>query len=396
QQLEARAESIRLAYVALTRAREKCYLAWVWLKESPRAKENRCAWSALGCLLGLSGAALGEDVMFQRLQAQTGNSLSLRTLPGQAKAVKAPPIEVPSPVTAPASFTPKIPATWRLNSFSSLQARLPEISPLNQINQLSQSNQLPVAQLTEIEKDASEGAEQLPQLPGGSRVGSFLHQLLQNVNFRADREAVADLILRQLPACPVLRGWEEPLQELILTTLQIPLDPDLPGLQLAALDQYHRETPFYFPQTAQRDGQLARLLAAHGLLPDDPVPELSMAPGLMTGRLDLVFAWQERYYVLDYKSSFLGLNPEDYRPIQLETALKASGQLLQGLLYSVALHRSLALRLQNYDPQHHLGGVYYLFLRGLDLAAGPEQGIWKMPADPGLVAALSEQLEASA
>ena len=42
---------------------------------------------------------------------------------------------------------------------------------------------------------------------------------------------------------------------------------------------------------------------------------------------------------------------------------------LQALLYGVALHRYLRWRQPGYDPERHLGGVLYLFVRGM---CGPD------------------------
>ena len=42
---------------------------------------------------------------------------------------------------------------------------------------------------------------------------------------------------------------------------------------------------------------------------------------------------------------------------------------LQALLYSVVLHRYLRWRLPGYDPERHLGGILYLYVRGM---CGPE------------------------
>ena len=70
---------------------------------------------------------------------------------------------------------------------------------------------------------------------------------------------------------------------------------------------------------------------------------------------------------------------------------------LQAILYCAALHRYLGQRLAGYSPEKHLGGVGYLFVRGM---AGPDTPIvdgascgvfgWFPSAD--LVVAVSELL----
>ena len=87
--------------------------------------------------------------------------------------------------------------------------------------------------------------------------------------------------------------------------------------------------------------------------------------GFMKGFIDLVYEYQGRYYVVDYKSNFLGEEQSDYGKEQLDEAMISHDYPLQYLIYSLALHRYLKLRLPDYDPEQHLGGVYYLFLRGM-------------------------------
>ena len=97
--------------------------------------------------------------------------------------------------------------------------------------------------------------------------------------------------------------------------------------------------------------------------------------GLITGVIDLVFEYQGRYYLADYKSNLLGSNLEDYRLENLQQAMLGRRYDLQALLYAVALHRLLALRLPNYDYEQHFGGCYYLFLRAMRPQHGRHYGI---------------------
>ena len=78
--------------------------------------------------------------------------------------------------------------------------------------------------------------------------------------------------------------------------------------------------------------------------------------------------------VVDYKSNWLGdgdgsLTSADYERARLVEAMLHSDYPLQALLYSVVLHRFLRWRQPGYDPDRHLGGVLYLFVRGM---CGPD------------------------
>ena len=104
---------------------------------------------------------------------------------------------------------------------------------------------------------------------------------------------------------------------------------------------------------------------------------------MLKGFIDLVFCWQGRWYLLDYKSNHLGDTPQAYGKEALEQAMLAHRYDLQYQLYTLALHRLLRQRLPDYEPARHLGGVFYLFLRGM-----PEAGIFHTRPSVALVEAL--------
>jgi exodeoxyribonuclease V beta subunit len=91
----------------------------------------------------------------------------------------------------------------------------------------------------------------------------------------------------------------------------------------------------------------------------------------------LVYFDGERYHIADYKSNYLGADQHHYQATQIAESMSLSSYWLQAALYLVALHRYLAVKLQNYDIQQHLGGASYLYLRGMN--AEPNQGYfyWK-------------------
>ena len=118
--------------------------------------------------------------------------------------------------------------------------------------------------------------------------------------------------------------------------------------------------------------------------------EFSPLRGYMKGFIDLVFESGGRFYLVDYKSNWLGPEPAAYRPERLAEAMAREAYVLQYLIYTLALHRYLRLRVADYDYQRHFGGVYYLFLRGMDPALGSACGVFRDRPTPALVAALDE------
>jgi exodeoxyribonuclease V beta subunit len=127
----------------------------------------------------------------------------------------------------------------------------------------------------------------------------------------------------------------------------------------------------------------------------DQVDNLEFAPaqGFMKGFIDLVFEAHGRFYVVDYKSNWLGTDPHDYQERRLPAVMADNAYYLQYLVYTVALHRYLRLRLPGYDYHSHFGGVFYLFLRGMGPELGPDFGIYRDRPDRALVEALDAYIE---
>ena len=144
------------------------------------------------------------------------------------------------------------------------------------------------------------------------------------------------------------------------------------------------ELEFAFPVAGLDRARLGASLQGNGYRdpflssPDDRPGEAPPPPidGFLRGFVDLVVEHGGRWYVIDYKSNWLGPSPEDYSREAVAAAMRASAYPLQYLLYLVAVHRYLELKLPGYDYERHVGGVFYLFVRGMDPAAGTERGVW--------------------
>lgn len=85
----------------------------------------------------------------------------------------------------------------------------------------------------------------------------------------------------------------------------------------------------------------------------------------LKGEIDLVYQHGTQFFIVDYKSNYLGSDFDSYNPAALYDAMTTHSYWLQASIYQVALHRYLKLRLPNYDINTHLGAVEYAFLRGM-------------------------------
>ncbi|MDE3205254.1 MAG: exodeoxyribonuclease V, partial [Acidobacteriota bacterium] len=264
----------------------------------------------------------------------------------------------------------------------------------------------------------------LAGLPAGPAVGTFVHRVLERADFAAGDlraelvAAVADCARRGgAPTDPVV------LVDGLQAALSTPLGPGAGGAPLAGTERGDRIDELGFelplaggdrPRGQVRPADIGAVLRRH-LGPgdrlsgyadrlDDPLLETALR-GYLNGSLDLVFrraapVGPPRWYVVDYKTNWLGREPgdllvSDYRPEFLDAEMQRCHYPLQALIYVVALHRYLRWRLAGYRPETHLGGVAYLFLRGMagpltPTEGGVPYGVWSWAVPPPLVTALSD------
>jgi exodeoxyribonuclease V beta subunit len=112
----------------------------------------------------------------------------------------------------------------------------------------------------------------------------------------------------------------------------------------------------------------------------------------MKGYIDMVFHDQDRFWLVDWKSNFLGNSVEDYGKNVLNNVMSRDFYILQYHLYVIALHQYLQLRIPEFNYERHFGSVFYIFIRGVDPDKGPEFGIYKDIPDKTLVDALLKEL----
>ncbi len=364
-------ESLRLAYVALTRAVHRCYLVvggYVTLtgisNSSREASRGLLNWLAAG---GSSTPedwrnnerALAEiDSAWARLAQAAPRALSLRPIPeGPGRALPAADVGGQEPRAAAPPAIP--PAIWRLGSFSSLRygAEAEGAASDHDAYAIAAAAAPPGAPLD---------ADDIREFPRGAAAGDCLHALLEAVDFTEDRDWSRTIDRVLATHGPRLGMPAARLAPMLRRMLEDVLGADLGGgLLLNRLPWECRlvEMGFHLPAPRLDAPSLNRWLETHGYA----APRLAFGPlsGYLKGFIDLIVHHEGRYYVLDWKSNFLGEDPTHYAPAAVAGAMAEHAYLLQGLLYLVALHRLLQTRLSDYDPDRHLGGMLYVFLRGV-------------------------------
>ncbi|HDZ8964912.1 TPA: exodeoxyribonuclease V subunit beta [Aeromonas dhakensis] len=374
---ERLAEDLRLLYVALTRG---VYATWLGLAPvrsgNGKSEKTDLHQTAIGYLL-----QKGEEGDAATLA--TALSALAQDLPGVA--VGEPSLTRPAPLPPEEEqlgepqvrrFGGTLERDWWISSYSGLAAQGHGHSKGVLANPGFDDE---VA--TEAAALAAEEPVQAPQpsiftFPKGARPGTLLHSLFETIDFQsAAGEPLAQHIATLLAQDGFDESWAQVLQQQVEAVLDTPLETGFGEpvrLRDLAPERKQVELEFFLPMGRVTAPALTALCQQHDPLSRGNKPlSFATVQGMLKGFIDLVFEWQGRWYLLDYKSNHLGMSPANYSRPALEQAMVEHRYDLQYQLYSLALHRLLALRLPGYDFEQHFGGVFYLFLRGM-----PQGGIF--------------------
>lgn len=442
---EEAGEWLRLLYVALTRAKSQVVCWWAPTKNAIHSPLHRLLMRPSADPGVPAAPALPTDdeavVLFGEWRDRGGPSPE-PALPGDPGGE---PLLPATPALDVRRFTRTVDATWQRSSYSSLSkvdavaspavGSEPEAvgkddepfeTPL--VPRGPQGPEGPGAEEVVV-APPEEGSVRSPMadLPVGATFGSLVHAVLEHADPDAPdlRAELLGHIDDQLGWWPVELDREE-LADALVAVCDSPLGPLVGStLRRIPLTDRLREMDFELPLAGGdvrgssadvRLGDVAPLLERH-LSADDPVRPYAESlrgvlgdqplRGYLTGSVDVVLRVRDgaeaRYLIVDYKTNWLGpidepLTAHAYRPEALAEAMTHSDYPLQALLYATVLHRFLRWRQPGYDPARHLGGVLYLYLRGMcgpdtPLVDGAPCGVfgWRPPV--ALVEDLSDLLD---
>lgn len=379
---ERLSEDVRLLYVALTRARHATFGGVAPIAPG-RRKQADLHKSAVGYLLDGGQSIPDRTTLQAHLDVLVEGCPSIRCEAIES-AVAHTPYSAPEgqgdlrPAREPshAAFEP-----WWVSSYSALD-----------VGGVPVLEEAPETSLDAVRDEARHETEPLPAphtatpvpdtihaFPRGPEPGTFLHGILEWAGEHGFANAVTDatarsaLIERRCRA----RAWSEHTAVLdhwleTLLTQPLPVGPQTP-LTLSEVERYHVETEFWFSVRRAHTTELDRLIVAH-IEPGTARPALGYRQlnGLLKGFIDLVLEHEGRYYLIDWKSNYLGPNEAFYTADSMTRALLDQRYDVQASLYLLALHRYLSRRLPDYDYDRHVGGALFVFLRGI---LGPERGV---------------------
>lgn len=420
-------EELRKLYVALTRA--QCQVTAWWIPG-----QARLASSPLQRMLFRAGAPQPDAAYPERhpreLAAGLWPGVALQEVPETAPDTPFSPRPlVLDELNAP-RFTRQIDQTWRRTSYTGLTAGAHTLALVPEGTHDDDestpddpgNDELPVPAGTVASGPFEDALSPMAELAGGTQFGSLVHALLEHLDTSADplEPAVREQARHWLARLPVRDLTPHVLTEALMPSLRTPLGPLAQGLTLAEIQLTDRLPELDFELELVR-GPASTLsgvadLIEHHLPEADPLaayPDHLRAHGIgehvlsgfLTGSIDVLMrvGSPPRHLVVDYKTNRIGpigapVYVGSYTHAAMAEAMIAAHYPLQALLYSVATHRFLRWRQPGYDPRTHLGGVLYLFVRGM---AGPDAvapdgrpyGVFDWSPPAALVTDLSDLLE---
>jgi exodeoxyribonuclease V beta subunit len=428
-------EELRLAYVALTRARHQAVVWWAGTRDTRTSPLSRLAFAREedGTVRPHSDVPSDEEAAerFRRLgEAASGCIAVERCDPSPLTRWQRP--VAPDRELSTARFDREIDRHWRRTSYSGITSATHDPVVTSEPEARLRDDEAPdgapaAAPAPNEEATLRDVPSLLSDMPGGTRVGTFVHHVFEAVDFAATDLDVEleSAMARELARRPLDVGDPAAALTGMRAVLQTPLGTAAGGARLAdiatvdRLDELEFELPLVGgdrPSGRLALDALADLLREHvpartplhgyaERLSDDRLQR--DLRGYLTGSIDAVLRLPGgRFAIVDYKTNRLGgpdetLTAWHYRPAALDAAIQDSHYGLQALLYTVALHRYLRWRLADYDPDRHLAGVLYLFVRGMGGAETPVVngepcGVFSWQPTGALVAALSDVLDLGA
>ncbi len=406
---EILAENLRLLYVALTRAKNRCYLAWGRINKADTSApaylfHNPDTDDIENIVNNLSARfkVLTDKDIFSELEAVSDKAegsirlVEMPDKPGKAYSLLSDKAEK---LTSHA-FTGTVDNQFRISSFSSLISNMPHGAE-------QADHDMGVGSEDYDEKGIEELVDRVEpsgifSFPKGAGPGTFMHDIFEHLDFsERDDSHVQELVETKIQEYGFDSEWNGTICEMVRNVLSIPLDPDNSDFTLSRVSNPDRlnELGFYFPLKSITPKKLRNIFERIlGTKSGSDFPEriglLSFSPvsGFMKGFMDMVFQFKGKFYLVDWKSNFLGNSVSDYGPEALDLAMKDAFYVLQYHIYTVALNQYLKVRLPDYSYDEHFGGVYYIFLRGVDPSVGPDYGVYRDRPSGELIELLCNEL----
>ncbi|MEX0994509.1 MAG: 3'-5' exonuclease, partial [Balneolaceae bacterium] len=395
--LESVAEEVRKTYVALTRAKYECRVFWSATKNSH--------------LSGLGAALLGKEYVTHCIEKMESLEKSDRIsqqffrnkfeqfskrLPGiisfhdphpeesnGGKRQEISPENVRESLTLSSITLPEsLYSNKQLYSFSSLIHNDPERVAEPDYDQWLEKY------IERANKDRDSGEEEATifSFPKGALAGTLIHKLFEHSEFDfRDPGNKLGFIRDNLLEYGFDEKWIQPLHKMMINVSKA----DYSGLNMNKVspENLMREMEFYFDSAQLTVEDFIQVIRSGQVSAQSGRVDVK---GYVTGFIDLIVRQHGVYYILDYKSNYLGDSLQDYQKEQLQEVMISTGYDIQYHLYTLALKKYLESRDPDFDYEKHFGGTYYLFVRGIRANSG--SGIYQHKPELKILESLEKLL----
>ncbi|MBU4208073.1 MAG: exodeoxyribonuclease V subunit beta [Proteobacteria bacterium] len=395
-QNELLSENLRLLYVALTRAKNRCYLVWGNIKNAETSalaylfhyknfdEKFDYQYDIVGSLKKKFMSRTEQEILsdLKELASRSDGSIKLDSMPFN-KDMEHKLIKDEEEELVCRKFSGKIDTAWGVSSFSSLISGKLAHGELSDRDSYRADIDNHAGRF--VQKELS-GKKDIFSFPKGPGAGIFFHDIFEHLDFASkDSEHPKNLIKDKLKEYGFEQSWLKTVYDMIKNVLSVSLKSKGKEVILSSVkcDERINEMEFYFPLNHITPLKLKKIFSDNAGIDissgfSNQIEKLYFSPseGFMKGYIDTIFQHDGRYYIVDWKSNFLGASIKDYARDLLKETIRSNYYNLQYYIYTLALHQYLRWRMPEYSYENDFGGVFYVFIRGVDRNLGHEFGIF--------------------
>ncbi|QJC31829.1 exodeoxyribonuclease V subunit beta [Enterobacteriaceae endosymbiont of Donacia tomentosa] len=228
--------------------------------------------------------------------------------------------------------------------------------------------------------------------PIGKNIGIMIHNILEKLDFT--KPILKSFIKKELIKNNISSHWHIVVTNWFNNILTHSLGTE--KIILNKINIENRKTEFEFYLSIKKILSITKLNKiifkydniSHNL----PKLTFEKIKGFLTGVIDLIFCWKNKYFIIDYKSNWLGFNNKSYKKKYIEQNICQNRYDIQYQFYVLALHKYLKFRIKDYNYETHFGKILYLYIRGIDKIKNNQNGIWETRPSIKLISKLDKLL----
>ncbi len=396
-QTEDFAEQRRLLYVALTRASAMCRVLWGGF--------NTIETSALGSMLHGSNDTNGDKNGCKDDQTMINDLEQIKALAYKSILIEHYAAQSINPFMdqtrlkmidlSAKKISGRIQSVWKMSSFSGISHTISDqdvlLNPKNMNSKNLNRDDLNPSILNQdkLEINKEKSLITLLNFPKGAGAGDLFHSIFETLDFTNYYKEINGEVQRKFDQFgfsnpDMIKPAETSIREVLATKL-VTKNYEF-CLKEIKQDQRFNEMEFIFSvnsfkitsiiKALNNSGKSDSKFKTSGYLKNLSRLTTQSLKGFIKGFIDLVIHHKGKWYIVDYKSNYLGHTYEHYSQDAMFDAMSQHHYFLQYYIYTMALHRYLKLRLKDYDYDTHFGGVFYLFIRGMHPKFASKYGVF--------------------